>query len=144
MRKNADRKSTVKHGSSRKTRARQLAARKATSAQLVDAMLGVGPLAGPDGEDEAAAAELVRRELVVSDYEDQQQLTEKYAAERVRLDQALVDNHRALDLQHARDVIDLERRKLVELAQLWRRQGRQLGPGMLRALGEAGGADVST
>jgi hypothetical protein len=71
--------------------------------------------------------------------EEQTAMAERFERDRIKLDQDLVDAKRALEVEHARQLALLESRKLAALAQLWRRQGRQLGPGMLRALGEAQG-----
>lgn len=75
----------------------------------------------------------------VAEAEEQAALAESFERERIKLDQDLVDGKRALEVEHARQLALLESRKLAALAQLWRRQGRQLGPGMLRALGQAKG-----
>ena len=82
-------------------------------------------------------AEPARSDL--TEAEEQQQLTERFKAERIKLDQDLVDARRGLELQHAALVTDLERRELIAWAELRRQHGRQLGAGMLRTLGELDG-----
>jgi hypothetical protein len=73
----------------------------------------------------------------------------RFELERIRIDRALADGVLELQRLHAVALADLEARSLKELAQQWRSEGRELGPAMLRALGELGQGwkgdpDVST
>jgi hypothetical protein len=87
---------------------------------------------------EQAAAEIF--EDAESAQEEQEQLAELFEKERLKLEQAHRDRLRAAELEHAGQLADLERRKLVALGGLWKKQGRQLGAGLLRVMEDAHGS----
>lgn len=72
--------------------------------------------------------------------EEQEQLAELFELERLKLEQAHRDRLRAAELKHAAQLVDLERRQLAALGSLWKKQGRTLGPGMVRAMEVARGS----
>ena len=84
----------------------------------------------------------LHQELLASDAEqlDQAELVEAFKSERLKLEEAHRDRVRAAELKHQAALVDLDRRQLAALGELWKKQGRQLGPGMLRAMEVARGS----